>query len=108
MAWGWQRHPVTRLRPVLVSDGHGNQVPDWSTPDEVPVGDFLAAPSTAAVEEFGPREHGVKDAWTLYGPAGVDILPGDAVRFTAARFRVVGEPQRWAPGTVLEVERWDG
>lgn len=107
MPWGWERHPVTRLRPALVDDGHGGQVPDWADLDEQPVGAFLYAPG-APVEQFGNREHGVQVAGTLYGPAGADVTAGDAVQFTSGRFRVVGEPQRWRPGTVLEIERWDG
>jgi plastocyanin len=108
----WHRYPVTRLRPVMVADGHGNHVPDWTTPAEAEVGAFLFAPSTAATEQLAGREHGVRVAANLYGPAGADVTAGDAVRFDdgpyAGRYRVVGEPQRWVPGTVLEVERWDG
>jgi hypothetical protein len=90
------------------SDGHGNQVPDWSTPDEVGCGISWPHPRPSGEDVRSNREHGVKDAWTLYGPADADIVPGDAVEFTAARFRVVGPRNGGAPGTVLDVERWDG
>ena len=108
MGWGWQRYPVNRLRPALVADGHGNLRPDWDAAQAASVGTWLYAPSTQANENLDAREHGVQVAGNLYGPPDADVLPGDAVQFQAGRFRVVGEPQTWRPGTVLEIERWDG
>jgi plastocyanin len=108
----WHRYEATRLRPALVSDGRGNKVPDWTNPSTAGIGAFLFAPSTSATEQLSGREHGVRVAANLYGPAGADVKAGDAVRFDdgpyAGRYRVVGEPQRWLPGIVLDVERWDG
>jgi hypothetical protein len=108
MSWGWQRYPVDRLRPAHVPDGHGNLRPDFTGVTPEPIGAWLWAPSTAATQEQQPRELGVRVAGNLYGPAVVDVAAGDAVTFEVGRFRVIGEPQRWRPGTVLEVERWDG
>lgn len=108
MSWGWRPVPVTRFRPVMVDDGHRNKRPDFSQANPTPVGSWLWAPSTAAEDVLEGRERGVKVAGVLYGAAGWDVQAGDVVQFEAGRFRLVGEPQRWNPGTVLEVERWDG
>lgn len=109
MTWGWQPEPVVRLRPVMVPDGHGNQRPDWSQATTEDIGLWLYAPATQADDDVaGGRERGVKVAGTMYGPADAAVAPGDAVEFQRGRFRVVGQPQPWRPGTVIDVERWDG
>lgn len=109
MSWGWQRYTVERARPELVADSRGNKVPDWETSWETrsPVGDWLYAPATPA-EDLASRVHGVKVAGDLYGPADADVQAGDGVEFELGRFRVVGAPQKWRPGTVITIERWDG
>lgn len=109
MSWGWQRYQVERARPELVPDGRGNEVPDWESAWETssPVGAWLWAPATP-VEDLDGRVQGVQVAGDLYGPAVVDVEAGDGVEFDVGRFKIIGEPQRWRPGTVLKLERWDG
>jgi hypothetical protein len=108
MSWGWQPYPVTRLRPALVDDGHGNLRPDFTDVDPVPVGSWKWAPSATGEDDRSNREHGVRFTGQLIREGDADVLPGDWVEFDLGRFRLVGAPQRWRPGTVLDVERWDG
>jgi len=108
MTWGWQPLPVTRLRPQMVDDGHGNQVPDWDAAEQAVIPGWLYAPSTSSQEDRDGRVQGVRYAGEFFGPAFADVQAGDAVIYREQRYRLVGAPQQWFPGTVLEVERWDG
>lgn len=108
MSWGWRPYAVTRLRPVLVTDSHNNQTPDWSNPDTADIGMWKWAPAMQAQDDRSNREHGVRFTGQLIREGDADVKPGDHVQFEVGRFRVIGAPQEWRPGTVLDVERWDG
>lgn len=110
MSWGWQPETVTRIRPQYFDDGHGNQV--VRVVDGVPVGQQAPIPGclwapAAPAEVLGGRET-VKLAGTIYGPDGADIRPRDAIQRAGQVYRVVGDPQVWRPGIVVDVETWAG
>lgn len=108
MTWGWQPRTITRIRPTVMVDGHGNTIPDPNSGEREDTDGWLFAPDTTSVEDRDGRVQAVKYAGVFYGPADVDVAAGDLIEYRGAVYRVVGAPQIWDPGTVLDVERWNG
>lgn len=92
MTWPWQADTVTRLRPAMAEDSHGNLRPTWPDPPDELVCDRVS---------FAPAENG--DGGTIYDPQHRDIAEHDHVEWNGRRFEVIGIPQQWAPGTVVIV-----
>lgn len=86
------RHPIVRVRPARVADGHGNLEDDWSEPDEVTIQGF-AVDAGAGGEDLQHRD-GAEIVLTLRGPYEADVRDGDRARFDGVTYRVVGEVVR--------------
>lgn len=101
---------ITRQRPMLVDDGHGNQIPDWSNPDSLDIPGCSVQPG-ASQEDLINRD-ATLIAYTVWAPAGADVNAGDHVTFGSTIFEVDGEPERWATGildhTKILLTRWEG
>lgn len=95
MSWGWGASTATRIRPGTTTDAHGDDQPDWSNPDELPLIGL----------NFAPSENG--DGGTIYAPYTADVVEGDHIQLAERRFEVMGKPQQWQPGTVVIVEDVD-
>lgn len=100
------RETITRERPAFVRDSYGNTVADWSNPTTLPIGGCLFAPG--AGQEVLTNRDGVQLAGTVYAPAATDVTATDAVTVRGTRYQVVGEPQQWPGGTVINLETWNG
>jgi hypothetical protein len=50
----------------------------------------------------------VQLAGTVYAPPAADVTATDAVTVRGTRYQVVGEPQQWPAGTVINLETWNG
>lgn len=111
----WARDTITRVRPQLIDDGHGNQVPDLS---DLAAGDHLAIPRCnvqpgVSVENRGLRE-AVRTALSVFAPAGSDVTQGDYVSWQAVTYRVVAQPEIWSSPTGarshmrIDLEVWEG
>lgn len=113
MLTSFARQSFTRLRYPTADDGHGNEEPDLDdTPDELSVVGCSIQPG-APTEVLGGRE-AERIAWTVYAPAGADVVGSDFARLAGTVYRVSGEPQRWTGPTeatthdVILLERWEG
>jgi hypothetical protein len=101
-----RRETVTRERPDFSRDSYGNTVADWSNPGLLPIAGCLFAPG--AGQEVLTNRDGVQLAGTVYAPPAADVTASDAVTVRGVRYAVVGEPQQWAAGTVINLEKWVG
>lgn len=102
---------IVRQRATLADDGHGNQVPDWTSPAELPIAGCSVQPG-ATVEDRQNRDS-VLIAFTVYVPAGSDVLATDRIRIGSAVFEIDGEPERWETGLSVDhvklfLRRWEG
>lgn len=101
---------VTRLRPTLVDDGHGNLEPDWGAPVTADIPGCSVQPGATA--EDNANRSGVLIQWTVYAPPTADVAAGDAVVYSGTRYSVSGEPARWNVGfmdhKVILLTRWEG
>jgi hypothetical protein len=104
---------IIRLRAVLISDGHGNTVPDWSQPpDELGIGNCSVQP--AATQEVLTSRDTVMDQWTVYAPRFADVLATDRVRWNGIDYEVMGQPAAWDSPTgglshiQFLMQRWEG
>lgn len=107
------RATITRLRPVLITDGHGNTVPDWSQPPaELPIGGCSVQP--AATAEVLTSRDTVQDQWTVWAPRFADITASDRVRWRGIDYEVLGQPAAWDSPTgalshqQFNMQRWEG
>jgi hypothetical protein len=107
------RDTVTRLRPVLINDGHGNTVPDWSQPpDELAIPGCSVQP--AATSEVLTSRDTIQDQWSVFTPRDADVLPTDRLRWIGQDYEVIGQPARWdSPTGALShqqflIQRWEG
>lgn len=91
MTWRWASDTVTRIRPQIVEDAHGDERPDWVNADR------LEIPRVS----FAPKEDG--DGGSIYALRDLDIRPEDHVLWRDRRFEVLGTPQDWGVGTVVIV-----
>lgn len=105
---------ITRYRAGRVDD-HGLNVPDPDPANAV----ALTISGCSFQPGVGAEDTTNRDAdqtiGVLYLPPGADIRDGDTVTVPGypARLRLVGEPQRWATGLVLDhvvanVSIWEG
>jgi hypothetical protein len=104
---------VTRLRPVWISDGHGNSVPDWTQPpDQLPIGGCSVQP--AQTQEVLTSRDTILDQWTVFAPRFADVLPTDRILWNNIQYEVMGQPSAWdsASGGISHIQflmqRWEG
>jgi hypothetical protein len=102
---------ILRERAALVDDGHGNQVRDWTSPSVLSITGCSVQPGTTAVDRL--NRDGVLIQWTVFCPAGADVLAGDRIQLAGGlRYEIDGEPLRWQFGVVdyvvLYLKRWEG
>lgn len=81
-------HPVAVVRPALVADRYGDQVPDWAAAARNTVNGWLAREATTEIRDG--REEVISD-YTLSLPAGTDVAAGDRIETTRGAFEVVGD-----------------
>lgn len=86
--------PVKRLRAPTTEDRYGGAVPDWDNATEKVLTGFAVAPRHEAEEHDNGRQ-GVIVGYTLYGPAGTDILPTDRLVIRGDTHEVDGEIGVW-------------
>jgi hypothetical protein len=103
---------LTLLRYPTVTD-HGAAVINLAgTPTARVVTGCDVQPGAAP--ELLERRESTRVAWTVYAPAGTDVLFTDHAKVNggATVYRVAGEPFRWGAGTsgvdhvVILLERW--
>lgn len=87
---------VTRLRPAYVDDGHGNMVPDWGAPDELPITWCSVQPGVS--QEDRVNRDASLIAFTVWASGDVDVTATDRVEYNGTIFEVDGEPERWQVG----------
>lgn len=81
------------VRAPLITNEHGNQVPDWlnvtrqfGVPADV-------QPDTTT-EQAADRQTTVT-RWRIWLPAGTDVLVTDRLEWAGLTLEVDGEPDRW-------------
>lgn len=104
---------VTRLRPVWITDAHGNIVPDWSQPPaELPIGGCSVQPG--ATSEVLTSRDTIQNQWTVYAPRFADVKPTDRIRWSGVDYEVVGQPAAWDSPTgslshiQFTIQLWEG
>lgn len=101
---------ITRQRPAMVDDGHGNRVPDWTSTTDVVIPGCSVQPGATA--EDNANRDGVLIHWTVYAPSTVDVQADDAVVYEGTRYAVNGNPARWGSGILnhvsIQLRRWEG
>lgn len=104
---------IVRLRPVLISDSHGNTVADWSQPpSELGIGGCSVQP--APTSEVLTSRDTTQDEWVVYAPRFADVLPTDRIRWNGNQYEVVGQPNAWDSPTgglshiQFSMLRWEG
>lgn len=84
--------PVVLLKPALVADRNGNQVPNWEAATQTATVGWLA--QTSATELIEPGRDGGMSSWLLYLPAGTIIDRTYRVRSAGATYDVDGPVNR--------------
>ena len=104
---------VTRQRPSLVDDGHGNLEPSWSAPASLSIAGCRVQPlSSEEIAEH--RVSGVEVQFRLLAPREADVLPLDRVVFGSDTFDVDGyglrhrSPNGVAAHAEFLLRRFDG
>lgn len=85
---------VTRLRAPLVEDRYGSEVRDWDNATESAVTGCIVAPRHEGEDHEDGRQ-GVIVGFTVYAPAGADILATDRLTIRGDDHEVDGEPGAW-------------
>lgn len=85
---------VTRLRATTTGDRYGDDVADWSEPDELEIDGCKVAPRESDEDHSSGRQ-AVIQGLTIYTPDGADVLPSDRLRVRGVVHEVVGEPGVW-------------
>lgn len=106
---------VTILRPVVVTDGYGNETADWTQPpastEDVP--DVLCEPRPSG-EPLQDARNQVTSGFTLYLQTVPTILPTpvDRVTVRGVDYQVEGETADWRLGSmrglVVQTTRTEG
>lgn len=100
------------VRAPLITDAHNNQIPDWANATRTPVtGCYVEAGTTQ--EDLVNRDE-VRVAWTVFAPAGVDVVATDRVEHAGVDYEVVGAPAPMESftgrldHTVIALQKWEG
>jgi hypothetical protein len=93
---------VTRLRGSLVENRYGDDEWDWSDPAELDITGCAVAPRDST-EDHDQGRQAVLVGFTVYAPAGTEILPTDRLEVRGDTWEVDGEPGVWvSPFTEVE------
>lgn len=105
---------VTRLRAPTTTDRYGGTIRDWDNAVEKALDGWSVAPRHEAEDHDNGRQ-GVLVGYTLYGPAGTDVLPSDRLVIRGATHEVDGETGVWTSpwtnvtaGVEIHAKRVDG
>jgi hypothetical protein len=108
MLTSFSTQTITRLRPTLAADGHGNLEPNWSAATELVI-DWCSVQPGATEEDLAGRDSTLIQ-WTVFAPLAADIRPGDRIRYKGKTYD--GEPARWETGIldhqVVFLKTWEG
>ena len=85
---------VIRLRGVLGEDEYGNQIIDWTSPDQEVIPGCSVQPDPAA--EYTDTREEVLTRWRFWGPATADILHTDRILAAGVMYIVDGSVQTWS------------
>ena len=105
--------PVVRWRRGdTVRDGHGNQRGGaWGSSVLAQVSIVPGTATENTTEGFAQLDSSA----TLYGPASLELTAADEIEYAGHRYKVNGEPQRWADAlgtgvgsTVVALRRREG
>lgn len=105
---------VTRVRAPLTEDRYGAQIRDWDNAAELSIDVYAVAPRDHEEEHSNGRA-AVLVGFTVYAPAGTDILTTDRLIIRGGLHEVDGEPGVWmnpwsgvTEGIEIRAERVDG
>lgn len=101
---------IIRLRPPVIDDGHGNDVPDPDLDNATPLTITGCSVQPGASFEDRANREATLTAWTVYAPVDADVRATDAVRYEGTDYRVDGDPQRWpnVQHSVILLQHWEG
>jgi head-tail adaptor len=85
---------VVRLRGVNATDEYGNQITDWTTPDQAAIAGCSMQPETAA--EYTDTREEVLSRWRLWAPNTADITHTDRILAVGETSIVDGSVQTWS------------
>lgn len=94
---------ITRLRAVDGTDEYGNDVLDWSAPDELPISGVSVQPE-AAPEATDPARDAVGARWLVIADPGTDVTAVDRVSWNGQLYSVDGQPLEFSTGILDHVE----
>lgn len=101
---------ITVQRAPLADVGHNDVRPDWSQAVEHDVDGCSVQPGASA-EVLDGRDATVV-RWTVFAPAGTDVLASDRVVYGGGTYEVDGEPLRHNEGVsdhvVVALKDWRG
>lgn len=104
---------VIRRRAASMTDGYGNDHPDWTSPVEITL-TVRGVEPVSSTEENGGRQ-AVITGYRVYLDSGSDITAGDRVVMRADTYEVDGTPADWRSpfgsdvgGIVAALKRVDG
>jgi hypothetical protein len=84
---------VIRLRGVAGQDDYGNDILDWSAPDELTISGCSVQPAPAA--EYTDTREEVLTRWQLWAPVNADITHTDRIQSDGVTYIVDGSVQMW-------------
>jgi hypothetical protein len=106
------RQTIYRLRATVAEDDHGNDVPDWTAPDQKTI-------RGCAVEPGAPQEYLIgRDAsrvqWFVMAPLCADVKSTDRVKWQGVTYEVSGQPAPWPSDSgrldylAVVLQTWNG
>lgn len=90
------RLSVELLTPIMTDD-HGEQVPDWSKPHTSATVSGCSWQPSAGVTD-GNHQQLTTAPGALYMPAGTDVSAHQRVKFRGKTYEILGEPMEWIVG----------
>lgn len=103
---------VTRLRPEMADDGHGNTQPDWTRVSSTPIANVVVQPGASEENLLGRDATLIR--WTVLAQAGTDILATDRISYQGVTHEVDGPPMAQPSPTgnlshvVILLKLWNG
>ena len=105
---------ITRLRAPVVEDRYGAESRDWEAATSTDIDECVVAPRPQG-EAHDDGRQGVIVGYTIYAPAGTDIVPSDRLTIRGNPHEVDGQPSAWVnpwtqvtEGVEIQARRVDG
>jgi hypothetical protein len=106
------RQTIYRLRADVTEDDHGNDVRDWTTPDQKAIRGCAVEPGAPAEYLIGRDASRVQ--WFVMAPLRADVRGTDRVKWQGVTYEVSGQPAPWPSDSgrldylAIVLQTWNG